>query len=394
ARPHEGALPLALTFDPADDNALLLFYADGRLTRWPYAQHEAAEQVLTRVAVEWPQPPLTTSADGRYLAANLTTGGAALWTTAADDPSVLRFEAPLQHPVLSPEGNYVLLAHPENNISLVYEVASKRAVLTLPGGRRGRLGAAFAPDGTHLAYGDGARLRVVRLPEGVEEAVLEGFPPDQVITRVLWSADGRALAAASGVPGREDVGTLLVWHKLSDGTWLLRGESQSVRTAYAEPTLIAFSPQGRWVAFEVMPTFEAAALRVRVVERITGAVVLDLPEQALIGWSDAHTLLTQAAQNDTRLHVWDIPSGAHGPAAVRAHGDEAYLPIRGVLARPSLERPQVGRGIEILSLEQGERLAQLALGEEVIELRWIGVGAHLLALTASGALWAWPLEWE
>lgn len=391
---HAGALPLALTFDPRDDDALLLFYADGRLTRWPYAQREAAEQVLTRVAVHWPQLPLTTSADGRYLAADLTTGGAALWAVAASDPPALRFEAPLQHPVLSPKGDYVLLAHPTNDLSLLYEVAGKRAVLTLPGGRRGRLGAAFAPDGKRLAYGDGPRLRVVRLPEGVEEAVLEGFPPDQVITRVLWRADGRALAAASGVPGREDVGMVLVWYKSLDGTWWLRGESPSVRTASPAPALAAFSPDGRWAALEVMPTFEANALKVRVVDLITGAVVLDLPEQALIGWVDAHTLLTHAAQDDTRLHLWDVPSGASAPTAVTARGDEAYLPMRGVLARPSLERPQVGRGIEILALGRGERLAHLAVGDDVLGLAWAGEGTHLLALTASGALWAWPIEWK
>lgn len=392
--PHAGALPLALTFDPSDDGALLLFYADGRLTRWPYARGEAAEQVLTRVAVNWAQLPLATSADGRHLAADLTTGGAALWAVAASDQPVLRFEVPLRHPVLSPKGDHVLLAHPENDLSLLYEVAGKRAVLTLPGGRRGWLGAAFAPDGARLAYGDGARLRVVRLSEGVEEAVLEGFPPDQVITRVLWSPDGQALAAASGLEGQEVLGTLRVWRRAADGTWQAVAESHSVRTGYTTPTLIAFSPAGHWVALEVMPTFEASALGVQVIDLIRGAVVLDLPEQALIGWVDAHTLLTHAAQDDTRLHLWDVPSGAPAPTAVTARGDEAYLPLRGVLARPSLERPQVGRGVEILALGRGERLAHLVVGDDVLGLAWAGAGTHLLVLTASGALWAWPIEWK
>lgn len=390
---HEGAPPLALTFDPADEGALLLFYADGRLTRWPYAQREAAEQVLYRVAVNWPQLPLTTSADGRWVAADLTTGGAALWAVAAGDQPTLRFEAPLQHPVLSPDAEWVLLAYPPHDSSLLYRRSDSYLTLTLPGARRAPEGAAFSPDGRRLAYGDGARLRVVRLPEGVEEAVLEGFPSHQVITRVLWSADGRALAAASGVPGREEAGTLFVWQKGLEGTWWLKGESQSVRTTYPAPALAAFSPQGRWVALEVMPTYEASAMRVRVVDLIRGTVVLDLPEQALIGWVDAHTLLTHAAQNDTRLYLWDVPGGRHAPAAVTARGDEAYLPLRGVLARPNLERPQVGRRIEILALN-GKRLADLAVGDDVVGLVWTGNGSHLLALTVSGALWAWPLGWE
>jgi hypothetical protein len=178
-----------------------------------------------------------------------------------------------------------------------------------------------------------------------------------------------------------------------DGTWWLRGESQSVRTASPVPALVAFSPDGRWAASEVMPTFEASALRVRMVDLITGAVVLDLPEQSLIGWVDAHTLLTHAAQDDTRLYLWNIPSGARAPTAVTARGDQAYLPLRGVLARPNLERPQVGRRIEILALN-GKRLTDLAVGDDVVGLEWAGEGTHLLALTASGALWAWPLEWK
>ncbi|WP_299029976.1 hypothetical protein [uncultured Thermanaerothrix sp.] len=386
--------PLALTFDPADDGTLWLFYADGRFTRWPYARRGAAEEVLYRWPVEWPLPPLTISADGRYVAADLTTGGAALWAITTGTAPTLRFEAPLRHPVLAPHGETVLLVHPTNAISLVYAVATQRTVMNLPGAQRGRLGAAFAPDGTRLAYGNGPRLHVVRWPEGVEETVLAGFPPDQVITRVLWSPDGQALAAASGLEGQEVLGTLRVWRRTADGTWQAVAESRSVRTGYTNPALIAFSPQGHWVALEVMPTFEASALGVQVVDLIKGAVVLDLSEQDLIGWVDASTLLTHAAQNDTRMVLWAVPSGAHSPTAVTTRGDEAYLPARGVLARPALDRPHVGRQIEILAVSNGERLARLEVGADVLWIAWTPSGDHLLALTTTGALYAWPITWE
>lgn len=390
--PHE---PLALAFDPADDGVLWLFYADGRFTRWPYARRDAAEEVLYRWPVMWPQAPLVIAADGRRAAADLIYGGAAIWTlSAGEEAPVLRFEAPLSHPVLNPPGTQALLAHPPSGTSLLYALEEGRALLSLPGAARGPLGAAFSPDGQRLAYGDGARLRVVRLPEGREEAVLTGFPADQVITRVVWSPDGRALAAASGLEGQEALGILRVWRRSAGETWQAVGESHSVRTGYTDPILIAFSPDGRRVALEYLPVFEASAMRVRVLDLAAATPPRLLEEHALVGWLDARHLLTYPAQGDLRLTLWDVVSGLAVVGRAAALGGEAYLPACAALARPSADRPNPGRAVDVIALGSGERLARLEVGADVLWVGWTPNGERLLALTATGALITWPLTWE
>lgn len=172
------------------------------------------------------------------------------------------------------------------------------------------------------------------------------------------------------------------------------GESHSVRTGYTDPILIAFSPDGRRVALEYLPVFEASAMRVRVLDLAAATPPRLLEEHALVGWLDARHLLTYPAQGDLRLTLWDVVSGLAVVGRAAALGGEAYLPACAALARPSADRPNPGRAVDVIALGSGERLARLEVGADVLWVGWTPNGERLLALTATGALITWPLTWE
>lgn len=381
--------PLAGAF--ADDT-LRILYEDGILTAWRYAQ--GAEETLGRLSTEDGMPPLMMSLDGRYVAANLRHGGAAIWAVAPSATPVRRLNPPWRHPVLSPDGALVLVANPEEDISHLLELETGQLRRVLPGGRRGPQGAAFSADGRMLAYGDGARVRVVRLPEGTEEAVLEGFPSGQEIHLVVWAPDGQALAAASGVASGSsslEPGLIQIWRRGSEGRWEPVGRSVSVRTTYARP-LIAFSPDGERVAVEEMPSLEAGASAVRVIDRRSGAETLRLAEHELVGWLDARRLVT-VLPGTSELSIRDVETRERSSRRFPRTGSEVFDLSRMLIVQTSGARgePDIGRAVEVIDGRTGERLAHLHHGSDIAEILWSPDGRWLLLLGSDGALRAWPV---
>src|SRR5690606_7632151 len=73
--------------------------------------------------------------------------------------------------------------------------------------------------------------------------------------------------------------------------------------------LAAFSPSGRYVAFESNPTSSAPDLSLLVYDRETGETVLDRREFVLHRWLSDEVLLGAEAQYDTRYVEWNLVTG-------------------------------------------------------------------------------------
>jgi WD40 repeat protein len=169
------------------------------------------------------------------------------------------------------------------------------------------------------------------------------------------------------------------------------GRSVSVRTTYARP-LIAFSPDGERVAVEEMPSLEAGASAVRVIDRRSGAETLRLAEHELVGWLDARRLVT-VLPGTSELSIRDVETGERSSRRFPRTGSEVFDLSRMLIVQTSGARgePDIGRAVEVIDGRTGERLAHLHHGSDIAEILWSPDGRWLLLLGSDGALRAWPV---
>lgn len=94
---------------------------------------------------------------------------------------------------------------------------------------------AFSPDGKYLAAGGYRAVRLLDPASGQVVKTLSG-PVDQVLA-VAWSAEGKRLAAAGGVPG--GIGEVCLWEGGAPASWgkprVLREHSDSIFSVALKP---------------------------------------------------------------------------------------------------------------------------------------------------------------
>lgn len=385
--PASADVRLALVF--AGD-ALLGLYSDGRITRWPFTAEDAAETVIGQIPVVAPYLDLRWAANGERLAAPLTFGGVAVWDTAQSDP-IAQFPAPLTDPALSPDGRWLALRHPEQREIQLYEVGGGAAAAVFADADSLPAGDPFSPDGRWLVYGSGNQLRLAGL-DGMETAVsLAGYPDGQTITRVIWSPDGDAFIAASANP-YEELGYIILWEETGDGDFVATYQGESVRAGYTCcVTLAAFSPHGQYVAFELMPDFEASSLLVEVYDRLEGTAVLRLEAYELDTWLADDLLLTHEAQYDTRFTRWEVGNGRATVSTKSTVGDEVFAPSGGFYAHTSYAGPNIGRAIRIGHWLHRGVTQDDNVGNDMGVISWSPDGRWLAALASDSSLWLWPV---
>lgn len=221
-------------------------------------------------------------------------------------------------------------------------------------------------DGKHVVYTwqtfthpAQVSLRVADLSgEEVETQIIYEAPEGEWVYPYDWSPDGSAVVAS---------------HHLEDGSHGIilipvAGEEPRVLTTlgYSSPVNMAFSPDGRWVAYDVAPRDESPARDVYVVStdgRRTLAVVADDSNDYVLGWTSEGHVLFSSDRTGT-------------PGVWRVAVDEGRA-----VGAPELVRPDIAH-VWALGLDQKDRLYYI-----------MNVGrrdVHLLSLDPDGQRLAAP----
>ncbi len=376
-----------------DGESVVSLYASGDLTRWEFTIAEAEEAVISQNPVMAATLPLVWSADGDKLAAPTRSGGAAVWDVATGRQEGT-FGPPLTAPALSRDGLLIALTDTENRIGMLCrdacDVGPALADYTaLP------QAAAFSPDGAVLAYGSRNRVLVHHLARDETLSVLEGYPDDHEITRVLWSPDGGALVAASGQPGNPEAeGQVVLWERKGTRTFEEAFRSVSVRTGYDLNRFVAFSPSGNLVAFEHLPRpVEAAQFSIRIFDRKVGQVIFNLQDYKLAAWVTDEVLLTSEAGFDIRLVQWNVRTRESIVGQARDLGDNVHAP-GGIFHASGNSVGNIGRGIEVRRWDSRQVLARVSHGRDIFQISWSPDGRWLASLGADGTIKVWPVNYQ
>lgn len=286
------------------DEAVLTFDTDGRFMRWPLdgSPGEIIAQLEMRVPCIGYE---TWSPDSTYLASWNNPGGVVVWEPATGE-LVLSLPEGRRPFTLSAD----LLAYTDTagNLALA-ELATGSVRRTLPGPvTLHPAGAAFSPDGERIAYGVGSELYIASVASGEVLNVLAGYPDEHVISHLYWAPDGGAIIAASAPPKQTEPGDVVLW-SLPESEERFRVLHWAASYDPGWSLLAAFSPSGRYVAFESNPTSSAPDLSLLVYDRETGETVLDRREFVLHRWLSDEVLLGAEAQYDTRYVEWNLVTG-------------------------------------------------------------------------------------
>jgi WD40 repeat protein len=265
---------VACTPAGAPSNLCLSGAADGKGRLWdlngdsdqtPRELQDMHRQAITCAAF---------SPDGKTCATGGDDRAINIWDVAT---GALRYRLPSQHrgPVTSvqftPQSQLVSAAR--DNSLVLWQLGDTGAkVLRVMDRRSGEvttLGA--SPDGKLVLFDEGKTLRVLTLPGGLTEAVLQSSGAATFATLALWSPDGQRILTASASDGR-----LQLWRAPGSGRRVaeLRQLVADDRTPF---TCAAFSPDGSFIVtgnrdrqVMVWPVPPAAELD----EEITGTVTL------------------------------------------------------------------------------------------------------------------------
>lgn len=228
---HSSAVS-SIAFHPS--GKLLASGGDVTARLWDLATRNGTQQISQGTSVL----SVAFSPDGRTLATGYANGTVSLWVTGTGDTFILAGGiGPVQSVVFSPDGKLLGTSSddPGGPTIRLWDLATRRAVTTLP--RVGGYGhaMAFHPGGTILASsGDMAGAAYLWKLDGEHLTTLSGH--EGGISTVAFAPDGRRLATGS------IDSTIRIWDTAT-------GELSAVLTPHAHYVIaVAFSPDGRNLA--------------------------------------------------------------------------------------------------------------------------------------------------
>jgi WD40 repeat protein len=384
---------LAAAFE--GDNILML-YESGEITRWEFNNPQAVETVIAHVPVR-PAEAWTVrwSADGGYVAFSGQYGGVDIYSTATQQ-LIRRFDPPLDSPALSQGGELVALFDPDKNEEAIYQVQSGQLLRTLPA-TPVLMGAAFSPDGLYLVYGDGARAVIAEVASG-EVSILDPTPiapvtADMVVSRLIWSPDGQALATVFSVANGDSVGpgVIVLWKRLEDGSFEAIYHVPNVQANYTLPNqvLAIFNPSGSRIALQSMDALEAGHTILVVYDLDTRKVLQTLPEYKPGAWVNDDELLAAEAQYYCWLTHINVISGDKTIGQMSDTNDLVYAP--GGIYIAQMANPSA-RGVVVRDWQSGKIIARAQHDAlNLIDYGWSPDGRWLASIGDDGTLRTWSV---
>jgi len=289
----------------ADGQTLATGQADGTISLWRVAEMQTADEAFRHGQTV---NSIALSPDNRTLASaggSIREGGwIKLWDVveSRETASWRASSKPLHGLCFSPDGQLLASAGDEGTIQL-WEAATHRLIMTLPGHAGGTWCAAFSPDGSTLAtagYGNHI-IKLWKVSTGQSCGELHGHQ-DRVWT-VAFSPDGQSLASGS----RDN--TARIW-KLADPQQptILTGHDGWVWS-------LAFSPDGKTLATASQDR------TVRLWNASTGQRTAVLSGhttfvRAVAFFPDGRTLAT--GSDDQTVKIWDLETHQER-ATLRGH---------------------------------------------------------------------------
>jgi WD40 repeat protein/tRNA A-37 threonylcarbamoyl transferase component Bud32 len=291
---------------------------------------------------------------------------------ASTGREVLKLHGASQHVVFSPDGRYLATGGSNSqdgpDAIRVYDAATGRVRLSLPGSANWMRPVAYSPDGRCLAtQGLYGAVKVWDAATGKELLTLG--PEAESVTALAYSPDGRWLAVA-----RVNATVKLLDAATGKATLTLRGAG----------TRVAFSPDGRRLA-------AADNGPLRIWDVLAGQEPVRL--RGIEGWSLAFSPDSRLiACSDPRVRLWDAVSGWPTLSFEGAPGYGGRVAISPDGRR--LAAAANDRSLRVWDTTNGRLLVRASTGDWPMEatLAYSPDGRHLAGALQNGKVRVWDAE--
>jgi WD40 repeat protein len=366
----------------ADGKRLVFGTATGEVAAWD-GKSATAVSVLLAASSEgssWGRSPVAISTDGAWLAAGDRAGqlhvvdlrdGSAHGTWQAH-------QGPVSSVAFSPDGARVVTSSTGEPEAVVWDIASRAAVLRLRHDD-GVRAASFSPDGKRILTASADRTAIVwDAGTGVALRTLRGH--GGTVWEAIWSRDGALVATAS------DDGTAILWDPATGRRLAHRvGHRGGLRD-------VAFDPGGHQMATASLDS-TAIIWTTEPSQQVTALAPDDRRDQGSTVWfasfspTDAHVL---TASEDDSARIWDAATGrqllllAH-PAPVSS----AHFSPDGRFAATASDDGLV----RVWDARSGARMLEMkGHTGPVIDVSWDPSGKLLVSASLDGTIRIWSAE--
>jgi WD40 repeat protein len=217
---------------------------------------------------------------------------------------------PVNCAAFSPDERLLATGSWDNSV-VVWDLVTGFEVGTFRGGDywghgpAGVIGIAFTPDGKRvLALSHNGEMRTWDVAHAPEALTLRA----RVVQAGTFSPDGRHVAVSAVVASVPDKTSVVIWDMTTGEEVMTLGEK------FENPSQVAYSPDGRFLAAAIDKHLEVGL--VRVWEVATGKLARVFPAEGEkpIGscWAIAYSpdgKLIAAGGGDRMVHVWDVATG-------------------------------------------------------------------------------------